>query len=93
MMYPMKYVLFIILLHVPILTMQGQDEEPTSFRLRIRDLGLDSPSNDLSGDGVIAFPEPSCAYVNIIGATHMPAYKGDTTSASACCWMPRATPP
>lgn len=74
----MKYVLFIILLHVPVLNAQGQDEDSTSFCLRIRDLGLDNPSNDLSGDGVIAFPEPSCAYVNMIGATHMPAYKGDT---------------
>lgn len=76
----------------------------STFSERINELGLDRILRDWSNDTYITIEEPSCAYVNITGATRMPEYKGDeqhcwmevydglaTISASGSSWMHRAT--
>ena len=60
----------------------------STFSERINELGLDRIRRDWSNDTYITIEEPSCAYVNITGATRVPEYKGDiTTSITIGDWV------
>lgn len=78
-----KEALMVLLLHCACLCVVGQSNPSTPFWHRICELELNNPSHDYSKDISLTMPMPSCAYVNITGATRMPEYKGDEQH----CWM------